>query len=228
MGFTIKKGGNFTLAPAGTHPARCYIVVDEGHQPTEYMGQKKAPRHRIRIGFELPFNKHIFDEKRGEEPFTLSREFTASFHEKAGLKPVLNAWRGRPLEELEIYGGKDPNGKEVPPFDFAKLLGAPALITVVHEKRSDGGMVAKIASIAKLPAEMAGVKIQLPPAVLKPILFSVDAGPNDPGFAALPEWIQEICQRCEEWTSAPNVDPPDEGQPVGDGAASPSGTDEPF
>lgn len=227
MGFNLKKGGNFTLAPAGTWPARCQMVIDLGMQPTEYMGQKKAPVQRIRIGFELPFNLHVFDEKRGQEPFTLSRAFTNSLGDKSALKPILNAWRGRPLDDIDIKGG-ERNGQKVEPFTFVKLLGAPALITVVHEpKKSDGSMVAKISSISKLPLEIAGQKIVLPPAILKPILYSIDQGPNHPDFKLLPEWIQEDCARCIEWTNQP-TEPEDDGQPVGEGAHAPTESNEPF
>ncbi len=226
MGFNLKKGGNFTLAPAGTHPARCYMVLDLGTQPIEYQGKKKEPQQKIRLGFELPFEKHVFKEEKGEEPFTLSRAFTNTLADKGTLKPILNAWRGRPLDDIDIKGG-ERDGKVIKPFSFDRLLGAGALITVVHEPRKDGSMVAKIASIAKLPAVMGGHKIELPPAILKPILYSVDDGPDSPAFKELPEWIKEECQQCIEWTQAPE----DNGEPgsaaPGEAAASAAG-DDPF
>src|SRR5262245_26763846 len=106
MGFNIRKGGNFVICPPGTHIARCYMVVDLGDQNESYMGKKKATATpKIRIGFEFPELKHVFDEDRGLEPYTMSRKYTNSLGDKSALKPMLNAWRGRDLTELDIKGG---------------------------------------------------------------------------------------------------------------------------
>jgi len=213
MGFEIKRGGNFTLCPAGSFVARCYMVVDMGMQPVVYMGKKSNPRQKIRIGFEFPDQLHVFDEKKGEEPFTLSRSFTNSLNEKASLRPVLNSWRGRPLTDEDIAGGviDAKTKKPKPPFTFKTLLGVPAFITVIHETRkTDNSKIAKISNIAKLPAKIGGVDLVCPPAVLPPILYSVDEGPDSPTFKRLPTWIQEECRQCLEWNEAPE----DEGQQV--------------
>lgn len=212
MGFQIKKGANFALCPAGTWIARCHLVVDLGTQPVEWQGQKKEPKQQIRIGFEFPTLLHVFDEAKGKEPFTLSRQFTNTLGDKGTLKPILNSWRGRPFTEEDIKT-----------FSFDKLLGATALITVVHEQKTDG-MVAKIGAVVK--AVLNGQPMQCPPAIMKPILYTIDSGPNDPKFKELPEWLRDQCAQCTEWANAPE-DPGQPGTPVPsqDGQQAPANND---
>lgn len=202
MGFNLKKGANFALCPAGTFVARCYLVVDLGMQPTVWQGQTKESRQLIRIGFELPTEMHVFNEEKGQEPFTLSKRMSNSLGSKSTMKPFLTGWRGREFAPEEIKT-----------FTFDKLLGAPALLTVIHEKKADGTLTAKIASVAKLPPMLAGQKVVCPPAILKPISYTVDAGENET-FKLLPKWMQEECRQCEEWTQAPE-DEGQAGQPTG-------------
>lgn len=227
MGFNIQKGGNFTICPAGTHVARCYMVIDLGHQPNTYMGKPKPPTRMIRLGFEFPTLLHIFDEARGKEPFTLSRSFTNVLNDRSNLRKVLNEWRGRPLTEEEITGKRDDKGAiiEPPKFTIDKVLGAPALITVTHKPKSDGQMMALLSSIAKLPVEIAGTKINMPPAVLPPILFTVDDGPTEK-FKKLPEWLREEISKCSEWQKTP-IEPTSQGPAPSDGEQ-PADSNEPF
>lgn len=190
MGFKLNKGGNFTLCPAGTHIARCHMVIDMGTHNETFEGKSLGPKRKVRIGFEFPTETHVFDEKKGAEPFTMSRKLTNSLHEKSALSPMLTAWRGRPFTSDEIAT-----------FGIDDLLGAPALVSVTHEKKTDGKVIAKISSVTKLVKGM-----KCPPAVLPTILFSVDQGPNDPTFQSLPEWIREEISECNEWSQAPDVD----------------------
>lgn len=197
MAFNLKKGGDFVLCPAGTFVARCFMIVDLGMQPNIFQGKEKSPRQMIRIGFEFPTEQHVFKEEVGKEPFTLSKRMTNSLGAKSTMKPFLTGWRGREF-----------SAEEIKTFTFDKLIGAPALITVVHEKKADGGLVAKIQSVSKLPPMIAGQKVTCPPAIIKPVIYSVDSG-EDATFNSLSKWIQEECRQCLEWTEAPE----DEGQP---------------
>ena len=42
----VDKGGDFKQAETGTHPARCYMILDLGHQRNEYQGEVSV-RHQV-------------------------------------------------------------------------------------------------------------------------------------------------------------------------------------
>src|SRR4051812_31403819 len=148
---TAKGNGQRQLPPAGTHLARCYAVCDLGTQLGEFQGKPKKAR-KCRIFFELPNEQAVFNEGGHKEPFTVSKEFTLSLHKKAELRKVLESWRGRPFTD-----------EELDKFDVAKLIGAPAIITISHEPRKDGeGNFAKILNVTKLMAQMTN---SMPPAL---------------------------------------------------------------
>lgn len=124
----------FELAPAGTHLAQCYRVIDLGTQMSSYAGQPKR-QHKIFIAWELP------DEKMVDgRPFTVSRRYTWSMSEKATLRHHLESWRGLPFTEKDF----GPSG-----FDIKNIIGKCCLLNVVHTEK-DGHSYANIASISKL------------------------------------------------------------------------------
>lgn len=180
---TSKGGGQRKLPPAGTHLARCYSLIDIGTQEGTFQGEIKTAR-KVRVSFELPNEQEVFAEERGKEPFTISREFTLSLHEKAGLRKVLESWRGRAF-----------TAEELQKFDLAKLIGQPAMISIGHEPKKDGsGNFAKLLTVSGV---MKGMSV--PPAILKPIEYSVLQG-RDEVFNDLPDWLKEKISKCAEWT----------------------------
>jgi hypothetical protein len=189
------KGGQKALPSAGTHLARCYYVCDLGTQTTDWQGKPKKAR-KVRIGFELPNEQHIFDQARGKEPFTISKEYTLSLHTKAELRKVLESWRGRAFTDQELDK-----------FDVAKLIGAPALISIAHEPRRDGeGNFAKLLTVSRPMKEM-----NCPPAIMPAWEYSIHMGRNE-AFEALPDWLQEKVAKCDEWTKPSAGDDPTPAQ----------------
>jgi hypothetical protein len=71
----------------------------------------------------------------------VSAEFTVSMNEKAGLRLLLEAWRGKSYTAEQAEAG-------VP---VHKLEGVPALISVEHKKSGAGRVYAKIKTIFPLP-----------------------------------------------------------------------------
>jgi hypothetical protein len=140
MGLTVHEtaGGNFEIAPAGTHPARCYSILDMGTQTSEYQGETKASR-KVLLQWELLGDERMEDGR----PFTVSKRYTASLHEKAQLRKDLAAWRGRDFTPDELAG-----------FDLAKVLGAYCYINVIHNAKGDKTF-ANIASLMPLPKGVA-------------------------------------------------------------------------
>ena len=130
-------GGDFENCPAGSFAARCYQIIDLGHQTFEWKGEAKvAPK--VRITWEL--NEMMSDGR----PFSISREYTASIGDKANLRKDLEAWRGRPFSAEELRN-----------FSLENVLGAPCLLGIVHKPSKDNSKVyANVGSIMALPKGM--------------------------------------------------------------------------
>jgi len=138
-------GGDFEQCPAGSFAARCYQIIDLGHQTFEWKGEAKvAPK--VRITWEL--NEMMQDGR----PFSISKEYTASIGEKANLRKDLEAWRGRPFSSEELRN-----------FSLENVLGAPCLLGVVHKPSKDGSKVyANVGSVMALPKGMAAPELVNP------------------------------------------------------------------
>ena len=130
-------GGDFEQYPAGSFAARCYQIIDLGHQTFEWKGEAKvAPK--VRITWEL--NEMMSDGR----PFSITREYTASIGDKANLRKDLEAWRGRPFSAEELRN-----------FSLENVLGAPCLLGIVHKPSKDNSKVyANVGSIMALPKGM--------------------------------------------------------------------------
>jgi hypothetical protein len=166
-------GGDFDPAPAGSHLAVCVQVVDVGTQHWDGPYGHKSNR-KIRIAWELPNEKKVFDEKKGPESILVSAEYTASLNERANLRHVLESWRGKAFTPEELEG-----------FDAKNLLGKSCLVTIVHEKKKDK-VYGNVKGVASLPKGM-----EKPVATLPQIYFSLEPSEFDPKiFQQLPEWLR--------------------------------------
>jgi hypothetical protein len=132
------EGGDFEIAPAGSHLAVCYRVIDLGTQQSSYQGEITLYR-KLLIMWELP------DERMSDgRPFIISSQYTWSMSERANLRKDLEAWRGRGFTEEDFET-----------FDTENLLGVPCLLNVVHRPAKDGSRVyANIGGIGPLPRGM--------------------------------------------------------------------------
>ena len=133
-------GKDFQKAPEGTHIARCVQMIQLGTIEKDFMGDKKRV-NEVRITWELPNELTVFDPEKGEEPFVISETYTLSTGEKANLRKVIDAWRGKPLTEQQA--------KE---FDITVLLGQPCMINIGYRtSKSNGKEYANITSVMALP-----------------------------------------------------------------------------
>ena len=122
------------VPPAGTFPARCYQIIDLGHQTTSFEGQAKVVP-QVRISWEL--SETMADGR----PFSISKDYTASFGPKATLRKVLESWRGRAFTQEELSG-----------FSLENVLGKPCMISVVHKPSKDGTQTyANVGNVMALP-----------------------------------------------------------------------------
>lgn len=132
------SGASYTPCPPGSYLARCCRLVDLGTQTTDYQGEAKTA-HKVMCTFEILDSEARRDDG---EPFTLSKRYTMSLHEKAALRKELASWRGRDFTPEELRG-----------FDLRNILGAVAFISVVETTKGDR-TYANIASIMKAPKGM--------------------------------------------------------------------------
>ena len=124
----------------GNYVARCYSMVHIGTIEETINGVAKK-LNKVRISWELPTEMKVFKEEIGEQPITISKEFTLSMHEKSTLRNFLKNWRGKDFTEEEAKA-----------FDVEKLLGAPCMLNITHKTKKDGsGVYAEIGSVSSLP-----------------------------------------------------------------------------
>lgn len=178
MGLTASNNStSFTMTPAGVHVARCFRMVDLGSQETEFQGQKKMA-HKLMVSWEL-LGDEMMDDGR---PFSVSKRYTASLHEKAQLRKDLEAWRGKQFTP-----------EEEALFDLTKVLGAYCMVNIVHETGKNGSEYANIASIMPLPKGMPK------PEGINPIIaFDLDS-PDMEVFNGFSEKLKATIQSSPEW-----------------------------
>lgn len=174
---TKATGGNTILykpAPAGNHVAICTGVIDLGTQEKIWEG-KSSWVPTIRLLWELT------DELREDgKPFTLTRDFTLSLHERSALRAFLQGWRGKAFTDEELQG-----------FDVAKLLEVPCMLNVVHVPGKDGRTFANVTAATPLPK-----RITAPQPQGDVIYYNMDEGaPSE----SIPEWIRKKILQSKEF-----------------------------
>lgn len=174
-----KSTGHRVLAPAGTHIAVLYSMIDMGTQETEFKGEKKKGR-KIRLSFELPKKRADFDGV--SKPISIHRELGFTMFSKGNLRAFAEALLGRALGD-----------KEADDLDVEELLGRAALATVLHEKGQDGQMYAKFKGLSPL---MEG--IEAPKPENKVVFYSVVKGDNHV-YEALPDWMKDRLNSAPEF-----------------------------
>ena len=173
-----KPESNYTPPPEGMHIARCYRLIDLGTQPKSYQGQPKGEARKIMASWELLGEDRMTDGK----PFTISKSWFLSMHEKASLRKDLESWRGKAFTP-------DEEGS----FDVSKLLGAYCLLNIVQETGQDGGTFTKIKAITPLIKGM-----PKPEPVNQTFIFDADE-PDMDAFEKFSDKMKETIRGCREW-----------------------------
>lgn len=189
MGFTAKDsgGGDFKKVPPGVYIGRCYSLIDLGTQLTTGQYGEKL-QHKIKISWEL-FGEDdsgqpltiLVDSK--EMPLTISKNYTVSLHEKAGLRKDLAAWRGKDFTEEEAKA-----------FDVSKLLGAYCMVNCTISE-TNGKTYTNVAGLTPLPGALKNAK---PAPVHNNIIFDLDK-PDMKLFEAFYDKLKEQIKHSPEW-----------------------------
>ena len=181
-------GGNadFKQVPAGTHLARCYRLVDLGTQKQEWQGQTKSLR-KVMVSFEIhgdddDANPIVMDDGK---PMSISKNYTFSLAEKATLRADLVSWRGRAFTDEELRK-----------FELETILGAWAMISVVHAPGNNGKVYSNIVNINGVPPVIR--KNGLPKGFNEVSVFSFD-NPDMQVFEKLSKGIKAKIEASPEW-----------------------------
>ncbi len=199
------SGGTGEMPSEGNHPAVLVGLVDLGTHDDEYQG-KKITNRKVLFCWEIP------GETRSDGgPFVLVADFNMppTLSGKSKLRTMLEAWRGKPMEDKEK-------------LDLAALLGKACLLNVGRGKSSKGSEFAKIMGISPMIRGM-----QAPRPFSDQFVWSPAAGPFNP-----PDWmpflygkpVVETIEQSREWRggAAPA------GNAAGGAAAEVSDDDIPF
>lgn len=178
---SAKSGAPRQNAPAGTHPARCYQIIDLGTHDKEWQG-KRRKSHEIRVSWELPDETADFG-KGHLEPFAVHKTYTLSLSEKANLRHDLENWRGKPFTEQELES-----------FDVFAVIGVPCMVTVTHVEKN-GNTYANVTAVTALPKAL---KASFPAPVNPTVQFALDEH-DEAVFRSLPEFLQAIIKESDEW-----------------------------
>ena len=159
------KGGNFTLAPEGTHVAVCVSVIDLGLQRSEAFNNEQE---KVHIAWE------IAGEKTDDgKPLLVSKRYTSSTNEKAALRKDLESWRGKAFSKAEIES-----------FDIRTILGVPCLLNIVHKTNGDK-TYANVKGVMALPKGTAK-----PKADTKPVSFDLNNW-DQIVYESLPDFLKK-------------------------------------
>ncbi len=185
MSLKIKKKSGSSVPPmeAGTYPAVCVGIVDLGEQYSETF---KKYSDKLLIIWEIPSQTIEIDGE--DKPRWLSKDFSASLHEKSGLHKMLVSWRGKAFTDKELT--EDENG--FVQFSVLDMLGTGCFLQVIVEEK-ESGSYNRITSVISLPAGMPTPTTETPL-----IAFDIDNW-DDEVFKSLPEWIQERIKKSTQY-----------------------------
>lgn len=185
---TNESTGNFKLIPAGNYIARCYSMIHIGTVNEVFKGESKQ-LNKVRLSWETPTETTVFKEDKGEQPFSISKEFTLSLHEKATLRKFLESWRGKSFTEDEAKR-----------FDISKLLGVPCMVNVIHKLSNTGKTYAEISSVSAMPKG-----VVCPDQINKSIIFSISQ-PDWDVFDMMPDFLKEKIKSSSEYKAIQRPD----------------------
>jgi len=132
MSIIVKEGGtSYPPHEPGQHAAACIDVMDFGMVETQY-----GKKHRVAVRF---FCGQWHETDEGTVPLFVDAFFNATLGEGSRLRDFTESWRGQAFTQTELDG-----------FDLELLIGANALLQVVHNatpKRT----YANIQTVMRLP-----------------------------------------------------------------------------
>lgn len=205
-----REGGQFENPPVGSHIARCFALIDLGsHSHRNPKTGETWIQRDVRIMFELPLElmEGKYDEKLKGKPFAVIANVKQSLHPQAALRKLLEGWRGKKFDQTSIEQ-----------FEPKSIVGLPCRLNLV-----ENGNFINIQSISRL-----GKNETCPPAINKPVYFSLEEGEFDQKvlegltektkatIKASPEYFNLTGQQPESQEEAPASHVEGDGPPTSD------------
>ncbi len=192
-----EEGREYLPVPSGSHGAVLVACVDLGTQrERKFQSNETEDKRKILLVWELPDAQ---DESRGGN-FVFGLDYRVSYHEKAALRKMLEAWRGEDFTEED-------------PIDVLEFLEKTCLLNITHQQSADGSKTyARLKSVSPLPRGMTVSKVTLES-------LAWNYGDN---LALLPSWLPYLYGRpvldwiehAIEYGETYGNTPPPQGQPA--------------
>lgn len=202
MSFIVEdKGGSFERCPPGMHLARCYRIVDLGTQQSEYMGQVKF-LHKLMVAWEIHGVEDDGQPLRMQDgrPFSIFKNYTLSWSEKANLRLDLQSWRGKPFTQEELRR-----------FDLKNVLGAWCMLNIIEAPSKTGNKIfSNVNGITPVPSVIK--QSGLPEPVNKLELFNLQ-DPDMNMFNGFSDNLKAKITASPEWQKLQNKGTPAPRQP---------------
>lgn len=132
------NGQGFEPHPIAQCVVACVDVIDLGEKVEQFEQNPAKIVHKAALVYQS-------EEVNAEgKPYEVTTEFTVSMHERAGLRKLLSAWRGKPYSEEEALAGAP----------LHKLVGVYGFASIIHKTSGAGRTYAKIDSLMPLPKRM--------------------------------------------------------------------------
>ena len=166
--------------PAGTYAARCIRFIDLGSHDQTYQGESKGKKRLVLLTFEVPSER--MDDGR---PFSISKRYTWSMHEKSTLRKHLEAWRGQKFQPAD-FGT----------FDIRNVLNKECMLSVVEwgDEQRGGTAIDSISKIIK--------GLEVAPAENDIVYFCLDPNEFDAAtLDSLSDSLKETIRQSPEYAS---------------------------
>jgi len=186
------EGGDFKQLKPATYAARCYMIIDLGHQKNEFNGDVSI-KHQVMVSWEVP------EEKLEDgQPMAISKFYTLSLHPKSNMGQDLVSWRGKAFTPDEEAG-----------FDITKLAGVPCLLSVIDKNGKS-----RVGSVSGLPKGMS-----VPDQINSTVIFSMEdyANGDESVFNGLSDGIKAIILKSEDLKKPNQVESENPGAGMDDG-----------
>src|SRR5664280_2336873 len=198
--FSPDKGtSEHFVVPAGTYAARLYLVVDLGHQWTQFMDKPGKWSRQLYIGFEIPeLTFEAEDKITGEKsvkPRVIGRQYTLSYYKESRLKALVQALIGRALTDDE----QNKTG-----YPLETLAGKPCLISVIHKESTKDGQSVTYANMDSVVAAPKGLTV---PDQFNPMaVYCIENDPKRAIYDKLYPWLKDKIAKSKEFTGAPEAE----------------------
>jgi hypothetical protein len=186
MSFYVSPNkSSYELAPAGTHPAIFYQLIDRGTHTEQWENKEPKDVRQIQVGWELSIEERMENGK----PYTISKRWNHFTGERATIR-----------KDIEFYRGQTFKSKaDFQRFDLTKVLGEKCMINIQHSIKGDN----ERANVVSVSPPMKGVEFK--PLYNSPQLLLLERGKfNAELFESLPEWLRTLIGESREYKDLKN------------------------